>query len=62
MPIIFLDKTTFIQTWLHVCALGPVSTIIDHEVKPWKIAFFHGPTGWFNFHGPISHNINLQSL
>ena len=61
MPIISLDKTTFTQTWLHVCALGLVSTI-DHEVKPWKMAFFHGPTGWSNFHGLISHNINLQSL
>jgi hypothetical protein len=40
----------------------PVYTM-DHEVRPWKTAFFHGPTSWFNLHGPFSFkNINLQSL
>jgi hypothetical protein len=28
--------------------------IMDHEVGPWKISFFHGPTSWSNFHGLIS--------
>jgi hypothetical protein len=26
------------------------------------MAFFHGPTSWSNFHGPISYKIHLQSL
>ena len=41
--------------------LGPVYTM-DHEVGPWKMAFFHDLTSWSNFHGPISWKINLQSL
>ena len=27
---------------------------MDHEVGQWEMAFFHGPTRWSNFHGPIS--------
>jgi hypothetical protein len=61
MRIILLEKTTFTQTRFHVCALRLVSTI-DHEVRPWKMAFFNGPTRWSNFHGLISQKINLQSL
>jgi hypothetical protein len=26
---------------------------MDHEVGLWKMAFFHGPTWWSNFHGLI---------
>ena len=27
---------------------------VDHKVRSWKMAFFHGPTSWSNFHDPIS--------
>ena len=27
---------------------------MDHEVRPWKMAFFHGSISWSNFHGLIS--------
>ena len=37
-------------------------SIVDHEAGPWKMAFFHNPTWWSDFHGPISQNIDLQSL
>jgi hypothetical protein len=26
---------------------------MDHEVRTWKMAFFHGPTSWSNFHDTI---------
>ena len=38
--------------WATVGRLGPVYTV-DHEVGLWNMAFFHGLTSWFNFHGPI---------
>ena len=40
---------------------GPVYTT-DHEVGPWKMVFFIGPTTWSNFHGSISYKIDLQSF
>ena len=33
--------------------IGAVYTL-DHEVRSWKMAFFHGPSSWSNFHGPTS--------
>ena len=49
--------------WMQCKAsdLGPVHTM-DREVGPWKMAFFHGPTSWSNFHDPVSLKINLQSF
>ena len=26
---------------------------MDHEVRPWKMAFFQSSTSWSNIHGPI---------
>ena len=34
---------------------------MDHEVGPWKMVFFHGPTIWSNFHGLVSLKNILQS-
>ena len=30
---------------IQVIYLWPVSTM-DHEIAPWKMAYFHGPTRW----------------
>ena len=50
---------------LRVWDLGPVDTM-DHEVRPWKLAFFHGPNWWSNFHGPLfvffGKKTNFQSF
>ena len=27
---------------------------MDHEVGPWKMVFFNGPSSWSNFHGLTS--------
>jgi hypothetical protein len=35
---------------------------MDYEVGPWKMAFFHGPTWWSNFQGPISSKINYEAF
>jgi hypothetical protein len=40
--------------WLLSCILGLVHTIMDHDVGPWKKAFFNGPSSWSSFHGPTS--------
>ena len=29
-------------------------SLTDHEVGPWKMDFFNGPSSWSNFHGLIS--------
>ena len=47
----FAEHHSPTRSKVHI-ALGPVYTM-DHEVGPWKMAFYHGLTSWSNFHGPI---------
>ena len=41
-----IDKSDFVKE--PYVSLGPVYTM-DHEVGPWKMAFFHGPTSIIRF-------------